>query len=104
MTQIQTLPELKLLTFDEFIEWYPENSLVRYELHNGVIIEVPPPTAKHEGVVGFLAVHIAFQLLQMGLPYRIPKTAFIKTPGNESTYSPDILVQNYEEYIDELRF
>ena len=75
MTQI--LPNLKLYTYDEFIEWYPENSVLRYELHNGVIVEVPPPTGKHEGLVGFLSVQISFQILQMGLPYRIPKTAFI---------------------------
>lgn len=34
---IQSLP--KLVTFDEFIAWYPENSEYRYELHNGVIVE-----------------------------------------------------------------
>ena len=37
----------------------------------------------------------------MGLPYRIPKTAFVKTPGNDSAYSPDILVQNYENVVNE---
>ncbi|WP_445305078.1 hypothetical protein [Microcoleus sp. Pol12B4] len=26
---------LKPVTFDEFIDWYPENSVNRYELHNG---------------------------------------------------------------------
>jgi Uma2 family endonuclease len=98
-TQAQT--ELKLYTFDEFIEWYPENSLLRYELHNGVIVEMPPPTGKHEGVVGFLSVQIAFQLLQMGLSYRIPKTAFVITPGHKSAYSPDILVQNYDNVVNE---
>ncbi|BAZ24186.1 hypothetical protein NIES4073_50780 [Kalymmatonema gypsitolerans NIES-4073] len=28
----QALP--KIVTFDKFIAWYPENSGVRYELHN----------------------------------------------------------------------
>lgn len=97
----QTQAELKLFTFDEFIEWYPENSVVRYELHKGVIIEMPPPIGKHEGVVGFLTVQMAFQLLQMRLPYRIPKTAFVKTPSNDSAYSPDILVLNYDNVVFE---
>ncbi|MBW4665849.1 MAG: Uma2 family endonuclease [Cyanomargarita calcarea GSE-NOS-MK-12-04C] len=101
MTQTQTQAELKLVTFDEFIEWYPENSQIRYELHKGVIIEMPPPTGKHEGVVGFLAAQITFQFLQMGLPYRIPKTAFVKTPDNDSAYSPDILVLNYDNVVNE---
>lgn len=39
MTQTQTEP--KIYTFDEFIEWLPENSIVRYELHDGVIVEMP---------------------------------------------------------------
>lgn len=30
----------KLYTYDEFIEWYPDSTL-RYELHNGVIVEMP---------------------------------------------------------------
>jgi Uma2 family endonuclease len=100
MTQTQTEP--KLFTFDEFIEWYPEKSLNSYELHKGVIIEMPPPTGKHEGVVGFLAAQITFQFLQMGLPYRIPKTAFVKTPGDDTTYCPDILVLNYDNVVNEL--
>lgn len=97
----QTLPELKLYTVDEFIEWYPENSPNRYELHKGVIIEMPPPKGKHEVITGFLTVHIAFELLKMGLAYRIPKTVFIKALDNESLYSPDILVQNYDNVVNE---
>ncbi|MEO1693554.1 MAG: Uma2 family endonuclease, partial [Cyanobacteria bacterium J06631_6] len=30
----------KLTTFEEFIEWYPDNG-IRYELHKGVIVEMP---------------------------------------------------------------
>ena len=33
----------KPITFDEFIEWKPEDG--HYELHNGVIVEMPNPTA-----------------------------------------------------------
>lgn len=69
MTQALTKP----VTYEEFIEWYPENSLSRYKLHKGLIAQMPPPTGKHEEVVGFLALHIAFQLLQVGLPYVFPK-------------------------------
>ncbi|TAG84894.1 MAG: Uma2 family endonuclease, partial [Oscillatoriales cyanobacterium] len=31
---IQTIS--KTITFDEFVAWYPENSVHKYELHNGV--------------------------------------------------------------------
>ncbi|WP_414573846.1 Uma2 family endonuclease [Nostoc sp. CCY 9925] len=94
----QALP--KLATFEQFIEWYPSNG-VRYELHKGVVVEMPPPTGEHENVVGFLAAQITFQFLQMGLPFRIPKTAFIKIESNNSTYSPDILVLNHNNLVNE---
>ncbi len=94
----QTLP--KLVTFEQFIEWYPSNG-VRYELHKGVIVEMPPPTGEHENVVGFLAAQITFQFLQIGLPFRIPKTAFVKIQSNNSTYSPDILLLNHDNLVNE---
>ena len=37
----QALP--KLVNFEEFVEWLPENSAVRYELHNGDIIQIIQP-------------------------------------------------------------
>ncbi|MFN6526063.1 Uma2 family endonuclease [Nostoc sp. ChiSLP03a] len=94
----QTLP--KLVTFEQFIEWYPSNG-ARYELHKGVIVEIFAPTGEHENVVGFLAAQITFQFLQMGLPFRIPKTAFVKIQSNNSTYSPDILLLNHDNLVNE---
>lgn len=94
----QSLPQL--VNFEQFIEWYPSNG-VRYELHTGVIVEMPPPTGEHENVVGFLAAQITFQFLQMGLPFRIPKTAFVKIDSNNSTYSPDILLLNHDNLVNE---
>jgi Uma2 family endonuclease len=35
---------LKPLTFDEFIDWYPENYENRYELHKGAIFQMPKAT------------------------------------------------------------
>ena len=37
----------KLVTFDEFIAWYPENSEHHYELRDGVIVEIPRAPGKH---------------------------------------------------------
>jgi len=99
MTQTQTKP--RLYTFDEFIEWYPENSTQRYELFNGTIIEMPPPTGEHESIVGFLTVRFTLQFVQMDLPYIIPKTAFVLPPGNDSAYSPDVLVVNHPNALAE---
>ena len=49
MIQTQT----KTVTFDEFAAWYPENSVRRYELHKGVIVEMPLGTGPHSRVTGF---------------------------------------------------
>ena len=97
----KTLP--KTVTFEEFIEWYP-NDGVRYELHNGVIIEMAPPTGDHEKVVGFLAEKITIEYVRLGLPYRIPKTAFVKTPSTKSTYLPDVLLLNLDNLGNEPLF
>ena len=97
----QALP--KLVTYEEFIEWFPSDGK-RYELHNGVIIEMAPPTGDHEKVVGFLAEKITIEYVRLRLPYRIPKTAFVKTPSAKSTYSPDVLLLNLDNLGNEILF
>jgi Uma2 family endonuclease len=95
----QTLP--KIVTFDEFIEWFPNDGR-RYELHNGAIIEMPPPTGDHEKVTGFLARKLTVEFDRLNLPYTIPKTAFVKTPQAESAYSPDVLLLNLDNLPNEV--
>jgi Uma2 family endonuclease len=97
---VQALPQIKLVTFEEFIEWYP-NTGIRYELHDGVIIEMTPPVGDHEEIVGFLAIEITLQFSRLKLPYFIPKTAFIKPPNSKSAYSPDILLLNRSNLVNE---
>ncbi|MFM7372593.1 MAG: Uma2 family endonuclease, partial [Sphaerospermopsis kisseleviana] len=90
---IQALPETKLITFAEFIEWYPDTG-VRYELYDGVIVEMTPPVGEHEEIIGFLAAQITLEFSRLKLPYFIPKTTFIKPPNKESGYLPDIPLLN----------
>ncbi|MBN3892458.1 MAG: Uma2 family endonuclease [Nostoc sp. JL31] len=97
----QALP--KLLTFNEFIEWYP-NDGKRYELHKRVIIEMPPPTGTHEKVIAFLSRKLTVEFDRLNLPYGIPKTALVKTPSAESAYSPDLLLLNLDNLDNEPLF
>ncbi|WP_414544423.1 Uma2 family endonuclease [Nostoc sp. CCY0012] len=97
----QSLP--KLLTFDEFIEWYPNDSK-RYELRNGVIFEMPPPNGEHEKVIAFLSRKLTVEFDRLNLPYGIPKTALVKTPSAESAYSPDVLLLNLDNLSNEPLF
>ena len=86
---IQTITEL--VTFDEFIDWYPENSEYHYELHNGEIVEMPRATGKHSQLTGFLIADLNFEIRRLQLPYFIPKESVIKPMCEESGYEPDII-------------
>ncbi|MBW4595155.1 MAG: Uma2 family endonuclease [Brasilonema angustatum HA4187-MV1] len=82
----------KLVTFQEFVEWKPDGK--RYELHDGVIVEMSQPLGDHEDITGFLTLEIAVEIKRLKLPYSIPKTALVKPPESESGYSPDVLILN----------
>ncbi|BAY24296.1 hypothetical protein NIES2100_40910 [Calothrix sp. NIES-2100] len=94
----------KLVTFDEFIAWYPENSQQRYELHDGVIVAMSPPTGDHEEIIGFLVGEIVAEYKRLKLPYFLPKTAFIKPLEGDSAYSPDVLLLNQPNLVNEPRW
>ncbi|BAU06058.1 Uma2 family endonuclease [Fischerella sp. NIES-3754] len=91
----------KIVTFDEFIAWYPENSGVRYELHNGEIVEMTQPTGKHERIKGFSAAELTLEFRRLNLPYFIPNQAIVKPPERESGYFPDVLILNDAALADE---
>lgn len=89
----------KPITFAEFIQWKPENK--RYELHDGAIVEMAQPTGEHEDIVGFLAEKLTLEYVRRNLPYSIPKTALVKSASSESAYSPDILLLNRSNLVNE---
>lgn len=93
---IQLLP--KLITFDEFIEWLPENR--HYELHEGKIIEMQP-TGQHEDITSFLTQELTLEYMRMNLPYRIPPKALVKLKDKETGYNPDLLLINRQNLINE---
>ena len=93
---IQLLP--KLITFDEFIEWLPENR--HYELHEGKIIEMQP-TGQHEDITSFLTQELTLEYMRMNLPYRIPPKALVKLKDKQTGYNPDLLLINRQNLINE---
>lgn len=106
MTQAQSQTEPKLYTFDDFIEWYPENSVVRYELHDGIIVEMPKPKGKHSKLSGFLIEELLMMIREMGQRgiWFIPKESIVKPKRDKSGYEPDIIVLNQETINLELRW
>jgi Uma2 family endonuclease len=89
----------KLVTFEDFAAWRTEGR--RYELHDGVIVEMAQPAGDHEDVVGFLALEISAYIKRLNLPYYIPKTVLVKPLECESAYSPDILIINRPNLVNE---
>lgn len=99
---IQAIP--KKVTFDEFIAWYPEKSAHHYELHNGVIVEMPKATGQHSELGGLLSFEIGLQCRRHQLPYFIPKECLVKPFRDESGYEPDIIVLDRQAVANEPRW
>ena len=99
---IQALP--KITTFQEFIDWLPENSDVRYELHHGNIVEMAQPVGEHEEIKGFLNVEISFEIKRLGLSYGIPNQVIVRPDDKDSGYFPDVLVMNRANLPNESRW
>ena len=90
------------LTFDDFLEWYPEGQ-GRYELIDGIIAEMTP-TGDHEEVGAFIARKLNVIIDREGLPWFIPRTYLVHPPGLASGYQPDVLVLDRAELAQEPRW
>ena len=91
-TENDLIPSTKLLTLEEFWEWYPDGYEGRFELHNGEIVKMQP-TGTHEQVAGFLALEIGFEIKRLNLPFFIPRQGLIKAiDSDKSAYIPDVMV------------
>ena len=100
MIQTQT----KTVTFDEFVAWYPENSVRRYELHKGVIVEMPLGTGPHSRVTGFTRDEISAEIRRLKLPYFIPGDCLLKPIRDEAGYQPDVIVLDEAALANEPRW
>ncbi|KAM3101847.1 Uma2 family endonuclease [Phormidesmis sp. 146-12] len=87
---VQAAP--KRMTFDEFINWYPENSEYRYELHEGLVVEMPKPRGKHSQIGGFTTLKLGVEIERLSLPYFMPTDCIVKPDEEESGYEPDVIV------------
>lgn len=91
------------MSFDEFIDWYPENSENRYELRRGVVIEMPKPRGQHSRLAGDLAYDLGTAFRQANQPYFIPIESIVKISDNTG-YAPDIIVLDERALANEPRW
>ena len=93
----------KPISFNEFVDWYPENSENRYELRRGVILEMPKPRGTHSRLAGDLAYDLGTVIRQANQSYFIPKECIIKI-SNDTGYEPDIIVLDGRAIANETRW
>lgn len=79
----------QFMSFQEFLDWKPETG--RYELHDGVIVEMQP-TGPHEQVVGLLNRKLNVLIDQEDLNVFIPNTALVRPLDTDTGYKPDVLM------------
>ena len=90
---------IKSITFEEFLEWYPDGKR-GFELRDGVILETNPD-GEHEEVTGFLIRKINVEIDRLNLPYVTPSTYFLRPPETTTGYQPDIIVLDKPALISE---
>jgi Uma2 family endonuclease len=100
MVQVLSKP----VTFDEFIDWYPDSPEAHYELHNGVIVERPKATGDHSEVAGFLVAEFNFEIRQEQQSWLIPKECVVKSERGMSGYEPDVIVLDRSALDNEPRW
>ena len=91
------------MSFDEFVDWYPENSENRYELRRGAVIDMPKPRGKHSRLAGDLAYDLGTAIRDASQPYFIPKECIVKV-SDDTGYEPDIIVLDEIALVDEPRW
>lgn len=90
-----TYPPSTLLSFEEFIAKYGDNT--RYELIDGELRDMEP-TGPHEAVAGSIAGRIYVEIFRGNFNWLIPKTCLIKPLYAEATaLRPDVVVLDKAE-------
>ncbi|MDF2387881.1 Uma2 family endonuclease [Nostoc ellipsosporum NOK] len=89
----------KVLTFEEFIVQYGDNT--RYELIDGELRDMEP-TGPHEAVAGTIAGRIYVEIFNSNFNWLDPKNCLIKPPAAEATaLRPDVIVLDKAELSKE---
>lgn len=85
-----TFTSSKLLTFEDFLAQYGDNS--RYELADGELVDMEP-TGPHETVGGKLATKIGIAITNAQFPWFIPRTCLIRPFADAITARrPDLVL------------
>jgi Uma2 family endonuclease len=89
-SMVQNFPQL--VSFDDFNEWLPSSSEHRYELWDGVIVEMPKPRGEHSRIAGLITAELNFALRQAQQPWFVPKELIVRSIDSRSGYEPDVVI------------
>lgn len=89
----------RLITFDEFLEKYPEDGK-RYELIDGEIVEVRP-VGDHEEIISLATRKLDREIERLNLAWFIPKTCCVKPDSELNGYVPDLVVLDRSQLTTE---
>lgn len=89
----------KLLSFEEYLEQYPEDG-GRYELIDGRMVEVRP-IGDHEDIGGFLSGTLYMEQRRLQLPYFISRSCCVKPYREATGYIPDVIVLNRHTIVND---
>lgn len=87
------------MSFEEFIEWYPEDGK-RYELYRGVVREMMPIGA-HEVTSSLLSGYLNLEVFSKYPDYLVSRMCLLKPEMAETGFMPDVLVLDRRELVNE---
>lgn len=97
------LKEIASMSFDQFIDWHPENATKKYELKRGTVVEMPKPRGKHSEIAGFVIKQLNNTIDQMELPYFIPRECILKI-SDDTGYEPDVAIIDRTNLANEFQW
>ncbi len=96
---MQTLVDCDRMTFEEFIEWYPQDGK-RYELYRGAVREMMP-IGDHEFACSFLSEELTLEKRNRYPNYLISRMCLLKPEMAETGFIPDVVVIDRRELVNE---
>lgn len=85
----------KITTLEEYLD-FDDGTDKHYELEDGVLVEMPPGTGKHEAIITLLLVRFFLEIQKMGLPLQ-PRPNGTEVLTNKQPRRPDVCVITNEQ-------
>jgi Uma2 family endonuclease len=90
-----TKTPIKISTLEEY-QNFDDGTDKHYELQDGVLVEMPPGTGKHEAIITLLLISFFLEIQRMGLPLQ-PRPNGTEVLTNKQPRRPDVCVITNEQ-------